>query len=55
MARENRLIVIVSDEEKAELLRQSKREGISLSAWSRMALRQYAVEHQHDKEEGDLF
>ncbi len=55
MARENKIFVIVSDEEKAEFRKQSKRDGISLSAWCRMALRDRAVEHQHDKAEGDLF
>ena len=55
MARENKVFVIVSDEEKAEFRRQSKRDGLSLSAWSRKALRGYAVDHKDDKEEGDLF
>ena len=55
MVRDQKVFVIVSAEEKAVFAAQAKQSGQSLSSWCRVALRDRAVEHQHDKAEGDLF
>ena len=55
MARDQKVFVIVNEEEKAVFAEQAKQSGQSLSSWCRVALRAYASQHKDDLAPGDLF